>query len=540
MEPIYQLLVDRIIHKWSEKPHDRILIALAGPPGSGKTTIARKVAQRLASSSSSTPAAPKTAVVSVDGFHMTLAALRALPNAEEALARRGAPWTFDADAAVALVRELRMSGPNSAGFSSRDVVVPTFDHAVKDPVEGGLLVPADAQVCILEGNYLLSDEGSWAAIMDIVDDRWLVKVDPALARARIAARHLAAGIEPTLELALARTDYNDLPNGDYVMKHSEGRSRSVSFEPRSSDDTVPSEIQRVIEKISIGNSRSQYSTEIDDMASNGTNGRTSTRAPNPPVQDSVFKQFRLDGRTVIVTGGAGGIGYEIARGLAEAGANLALWYHSSSKAEKLGATIAQEFGVKVQTYKVDVRQYDDVEKVVDQVVQDFGRLDVMIANAGVPSKAGGLDDKVEDWDRVRSIDFDGAYYCFRAAGLVFRKQGHGVGIATASMSGHAANVPQEQSCYNACKAGVIHLCKSLSVEWAKWGGRINSVSPGYIDTEISGDCPFEMKEEWFSLTPMRRDADPRELKGVYLYLASDASSYTTGADFVVDGGYTAR
>ncbi len=78
------------------------------------------------------------------------------------------------------------------------------------------------------------------------------------------------------------------------------------------------------------------------------------------------------------------------------------------------------------------------------------------------------------------------------------------------------------------------------MEWAKWGGRINSVSPGYIDTAISADCPFEMKEAWFSLTPMKRDADPRELKGVYLYLASDASSYTTGADFVVDGGYTAR
>ena len=78
------------------------------------------------------------------------------------------------------------------------------------------------------------------------------------------------------------------------------------------------------------------------------------------------------------------------------------------------------------------------------------------------------------------------------------------------------------------------------MEWAKWGGRINSVSPGYIDTEISGDCPFEMKEEWFSLTPLKRDADPRELKGIYLYLASDASSFTTGADFVIDGGYTAR
>lgn len=99
-----------------------------------------------------------------------------------------------------------------------------------------------------------------------------------------------------------------------------------------------------------------------------------------------------------------------------------------------------------------------VEDAVAQVVKDFGRLDVMIANAGVPSKAGGLDDAVEDWNRVRAVDFDGAYYCLRAAGLVFRQQGRGVGIVTASMSGHAANVPQEQSCYNACKAGCVsHL-----------------------------------------------------------------------------------
>lgn len=219
---------------------------------------------------------------------------------------------------------------------------------------------------------------------------------------------------------------------------------------------------------------------------------------------------------------------------------LALWYHTSPNAAKLSSKIAADFGVEVRTYKVDVRNYKDVEKAVTQVVNDFGRLDVMIANAGIPTKAGGLDDAVENWDNVRAVDFDGAYYCMRAAGRVFREQKSGVGIITASMSGHAANVPQEQSCYNACKAGCIHLAKSLAVEWAKWGGRINSVSPGYINTAISGDCPFEMKEEWFSLTPMMRDADPRELKGVYLYLASDASTYTTGADFVVDGGYTAR
>jgi sorbose reductase len=180
-----------------------------------------------------------------------------------------------------------------------------------------------------------------------------------------------------------------------------------------------------------------------------------------------------------------------------------------------------------------------VQKITDAVVKDFGRLDVMIANAGIPSKKGGLDDKLEDWHRVVDIDFSGAYFCARVAGEIFRKQGSGNVIFTASMSGHAANVPQEQACYNACKAGVIHLAKSLAVEWVGFA-RVNSVSPGYIDTAISADCAFEMKEEWYSLTPMKRDADPRELKAAYLYLASNASTYTTGADLVVDGGYTCR
>ena len=173
------------------------------------------------------------------------------------------------------------------------------------------------------------------------------------------------------------------------------------------------------------------------------------------------------------------------------------------------------------------------------MVRDFGSLDVMIANAGIPSKAGGLKDRLEDWHRVVDIDFNGAYYCARVAGETFEKQGSGNLIFTASMSGHAANVPQQQSCYNACKAGIIHLAKSLAVEWAGFA-RVNCVSPGYIDTAISADCAFEMKEAWYSLTPMKRDADPRELKGVYLYLASDASTYTTGADIIVDGGYTCR
>jgi sorbose reductase len=96
-----------------------------------------------------------------------------------------------------------------------------------------------------------------------------------------------------------------------------------------------------------------------------------------------------------------------------------------------------------------------------------------------------------------------------------------------------------QACYNATKAAVIHLAKSLAVEWAPFA-RVNSVSPGYIKTPISAGCSREMKDEWFSLTPMRREADAKELKGVYLYLASDASTFTTGADIIVDGGYCCR
>ncbi|KAI0453528.1 hypothetical protein F5B21DRAFT_505187 [Xylaria acuta] len=199
--------------------------------------------------------------------------------------------------------------------------------------------------------------------------------------------------------------------------------------------------------------------------------RQSICAPNSPVQDSVFKQLRLDGRTAIITGGAGGIGSEVAKG--------------SKTADAIAAGIAENFHVGTGTYQVDVRSYQDVKAAVAKAIEDFGRLDVMIANAGVPSKAGSLDNKVEDWDRVRAIGFDSVYYCMRAAGRVFREQKSGVGIITASMSGHTANVPQEQSCYNACKAGCIHLAKSLAVEWAKWGGRINSVSPGCIDTVMS-------------------------------------------------------
>jgi pantothenate kinase len=220
MDLVYSTLSQRIVDKWNEKKQKttskaRLLIALAGPPGSGKTTIAEHVVQRV---NKLQGPHPKTVCISADGFHLTQAQLRAMPNAAEAIARRGAPWTFDAAAAVALVREL-----GNPAAVLRPVLAPTFDHQVKDPVAGGLSVAADVDVCIIEGNYLLMADEPWREIGELVDDRWLVHVQPELARLRVAKRHLKAGIEDSMDKALARAEGNDMVNGALVAERSQGR-----------------------------------------------------------------------------------------------------------------------------------------------------------------------------------------------------------------------------------------------------------------------------------------------------------------------------
>jgi sorbose reductase len=138
------------------------------------------------------------------------------------------------------------------------------------------------------------------------------------------------------------------------------------------------------------------------MGSLGT--PVSKRWPNPALSDSVFQMFSMKGKVTIITGGSGGIGYEVARGLAEAGSNIALWYYKATNTDKLAAALERDFGVKAKAYHCDVAEFDQVQAAVDAVVRDFGKLDVMIANAGIPSKAGGLDDKLENWHRVVNVD----------------------------------------------------------------------------------------------------------------------------------------
>ncbi|KAI0470892.1 short chain dehydrogenase [Xylariaceae sp. FL0804] len=284
--------------------------------------------------------------------------------------------------------------------------------------------------------------------------------------------------------------------------------------------------------------------------STGTFQHDCMPAPKAPL---LMPMFSLKGRTAIVSGAGAGIGLAIAQGFAEAGANVAIWYNSNKKALDEAANIEKTFGVKCKAYQVNVTSYDSVRDAVDTIVAEFnGRLDVFAANSGVAWEEGAfVDGPLDAMHRVNRVNVDGTFYCARAAARHWRRQRaegttidgrpldnytFGSFIVTASISGSVVNIPQQQAVYNASKAAVIQACKSFAVEWAGFA-RANSVSPGYIKTEILDFLSPEMRRLFHDKTPMGREGEPEELKGAFLYLASDASSYTTGIDLVVDGGY---
>ncbi|KAJ5960823.1 uncharacterized protein N7479_007973 [Penicillium vulpinum] len=215
MESEYRRLADAIRNHADAHPKSRFLVAIAGIPGSGKTTTAEAVVQQLNQNSTS-----RAALLSMDGFHLSRAALDQLPNPKEAHIRRGAPWTFDVSRFVAFISRLRtwadetpLAAPYSGTWSPEDVIcAPTFDHEAKDPVEDGISITPDASIIIIEGNYLLLDEPGWCELAALVDYRVFVDSDPLEARSRLAERHLRAGIEKTLEDGYRRVDSNDSLN----------------------------------------------------------------------------------------------------------------------------------------------------------------------------------------------------------------------------------------------------------------------------------------------------------------------------------------
>ncbi|KAJ8130834.1 hypothetical protein O1611_g2795 [Lasiodiplodia mahajangana] len=259
----------------------------------------------------------------------------------------------------------------------------------------------------------------------------------------------------------------------------------------------------------------------------------------PDVNTPVLSQFSLKGKIAAVTGGARGIGVEVVRGLAEAGADVALIYSTSTDAPEIAAKIASETGQRVEAFQCDVRSRENAAKVINHIAAEFGkgRLDIMVANAGVCAHIPNLEYTEETWRDNNSVNLDGVMWTAQAAGKIFKQQGKGNLIITASVSAILVNIPQTQAAYNASKAAAVHLAKSLAVEWVDFA-RVNCISPGFIMTEMITKQPKERFDQWLSMIPGRRICDAAELKSAYVFLASDACCYMTGANIVIDGGYT--
>ncbi|KAF2206758.1 hypothetical protein CERZMDRAFT_52420 [Cercospora zeae-maydis SCOH1-5] len=257
--------------------------------------------------------------------------------------------------------------------------------------------------------------------------------------------------------------------------------------------------------------------------------------PFPNIPDNVLQQFSMKGKVTAITGASAGIGWAAAEAIAEAGGDVALLYNSNDEAISKGAKLAEQHGIRAKAYQLEVSSSDRVDKVVEQIIADFGRLDVFVANAGMAISKPLLETTDEEYRKQMEVNTDGVVWQARAAGQIFKKQGFGNLIITASISAHIVNVPVDQPVYNATKAAIRHLGRSLAREWRDFA-RVNIVSPGFFDTKM-GAAP-RVQSEAYRMTPLGRQGHVREIKGLYLYLASDASSYQTGSDTIIDGGYT--
>jgi NAD(P)-dependent dehydrogenase (short-subunit alcohol dehydrogenase family) len=246
----------------------------------------------------------------------------------------------------------------------------------------------------------------------------------------------------------------------------------------------------------------------------------------------------LTGLTAIVTGGSRGIGEACALALAREGANIAIAVSKSTDEAELVAAAIKKLGVDASVFPCDVANPHDVTRMVNGVVKRWGKVDILVNNAGMTHGSAAEDLSFEDWKRMIDVNLTGVFLCAQAVGkkMIAQKTGGSI-INISSICGHIVVVPQKQCHYNASKGGVGMVTKSLAVEWAEHGIRVNTISPGYIKTKIL-DFAKELHPGWIEKTPMKRMGQPNDIAEAVLYLASPKSKYVTGSDWIIDGGYT--
>lgn len=257
---------------------------------------------------------------------------------------------------------------------------------------------------------------------------------------------------------------------------------------------------------------------------------------------SIWNQFELKDRVAIITGGATGLGKAMGQGIAEAGANVVIADINYELAQQTAAEFENNTGNESMACKVDVTNVEDVDKMVQDVVNHFGHIDILFNNAGINEHVKFEDMPYERWVKNMDVNINSMVLVSQAVGKVMIKQQKGSIINTSSMSGIIVNTPQPQAAYNTSKGAVIMFTKSLASEWAQHGIRVNTIAPGYMKTELTKDYfaqGGDMIDTWMKFTPLGRPGVPEELQGAAVYLASDASSFVTGSVLTIDGGYTA-
>lgn len=260
-----------------------------------------------------------------------------------------------------------------------------------------------------------------------------------------------------------------------------------------------------------------------------------------PEQSSPFD---LSGKVAIVTGASRGIGKALAVGIARQGADVVINYHSAvDRAAEVVSQISKAGG-KAVAIQADVSDETDAERLVAESIKAFGKVDILINNAGIVLPAHAEDCSLDDWRRTLAVNLDGVFLMSRAVGRHMIKRRSGTIISVGSMSGRIVNWPFRHAAYNVSKAGVHMLTKCLATEWAEHNIRVNAIAPGYIRTELTEEVlrehPDVVSDHWEKGSVQNRIGSVDELVGATVYLASESASFTTGEIITIDGGLTLR